>query len=31
MPLDVFIVRYDFADLNRAAADAISGWSSGVR
>jgi hypothetical protein len=25
MPLDVFIARYDFADLNRAAADATSG------
>jgi hypothetical protein len=25
MPLDVFIARYDFADFNRAAADATSG------
>jgi len=25
MPLDVFIARYDFADSNRAAADATSG------
>jgi aryl-alcohol dehydrogenase len=25
MPLDRLITRYDFADINRAAADAISG------
>jgi hypothetical protein len=25
MPLDMFIARYDFADFNRAAADASSG------
>ena len=27
MPLDRLITRYDFADINRAAADAISGMA----